>query len=111
MGKYTSKQLKYKKASSTYSVNLYTTTSDVGTTPYLIVEVSGTPYYAQLATPGTTGNSDLRVKKDGVTYAVNTKVEDPTMITSGGNLHSLYSLYYKKESICTSQLRGGGLNV
>ena len=64
-------KLWYKKpGNSAASCNLYTTTAEVGGSPYLAVCSGTTPLYAKLGTTGDAQASDLRVTKNTTTYAV-----------------------------------------
>jgi len=64
-----SQKLHYKKAGVITDIELYDTTGDVGA-DYLGVTVNGAPAYAKLGSVGDPNASDLRVRKNGSTYAV-----------------------------------------
>jgi hypothetical protein len=64
-------KLYYRRSDTTYSINLYTATSDVGT-DYLSVRVGGNTRYAKIVATTDSLASHLRIRKDGVTKAVAT---------------------------------------
>ena len=108
MGKI-AKQLHYRKGGVAYNINLYSTTADVGSS-YIALRVDSAVVYAQGATVGTTGNSSLRYRKSGTAYAVNHKVEDPTMISSGGSV-SNPGAYSDLPTTTSASFLGVGNNV
>lgn len=65
----TTEKLYYRRGGTTYSINLYTATSDVGSS-YIQVRVGGNTRYAPLGATGDSRASYLRVCKGGTTYAV-----------------------------------------
>jgi hypothetical protein len=63
------KSLKYRRSGVTYSVQLYDSVSEVGST-YMNLKVDGQTVYAKLGATGDSDASHLRVRKSGVTYAI-----------------------------------------
>jgi hypothetical protein len=64
-----SQKLHYKKAGVINDIELYDTTDDVGA-QYLVVMVNGAAAYAKLGSVGDPSASDMRIQKNGTTYAV-----------------------------------------
>ena len=64
-----SKKLRYKRGGTEYTVDLYTTTAEVGS-EYFAVRDGVTTVYAKIAPTGTANESYLRVRKSGVTKSI-----------------------------------------
>lgn len=62
--------LKYRRASVTYSIDLFNSVGDLGSSDYMAVKIDGGKAYAPLGPTGHLVASHLRVKKGGSTYAV-----------------------------------------
>lgn len=59
--------------------DIYTTTKEVGGSPYLALEVNGTKGYVKLGSTTDANATNLRVEKNGTTYAALT-VRSPHLI-------------------------------
>lgn len=78
-------KLYYRRAGVTYSINLYTATSDVGT-EYLSVRVAGNIRYAGIVATTDGRASHLRVQKGGTTKAIaSTAIDYIGVWTTFGN--------------------------
>lgn len=65
-----SRQLYYRKSGTVYSNYLYDSLSDMTGYNYIIVEYAGTPLYARLVSTSDSMASSIRVRKNGIVYAV-----------------------------------------
>jgi len=63
------KKLYYRRGGTTYSIDLYTTTAEVGS-EYLSLRDGSTTVYAKIDTVGSANESYLRVRKSGVTKSL-----------------------------------------
>lgn len=63
------KKLYYRRGGTTYSIDLYTTTAEVGS-EYIALDDAGTIVYAAIVSEGSNGESYLRIRKSGITKSV-----------------------------------------
>lgn len=64
------RKLKYRRAGVTYSIDLFNTVAELGSSDYMAVKIDDGKAYAPLGPTGHLVASHLRVKKGGSTYAV-----------------------------------------
>ena len=65
-----SRKLHYRKAGVTYDINLYNSITDVQyDSGYVSTRAAGVKLYAPIGTTTDSRATDLRIRKDGVTYA------------------------------------------
>jgi len=63
------KKLYYRRGGTTYSIDLYTTTAEVGS-EYVALRDGSTTVYAKIDAVGSANESHLRIRKSGVTKSV-----------------------------------------
>jgi len=88
MARYTAKRLHIKKGNIQQDINLYTTTSEVGSNR-LCIKDGNITVYAKLVSPNDSQATSLRVSKNNVTYAV-AKTAIKTVSENNNTFHMNY---------------------